>query len=67
MDYEIHKLISRRLDQLKDRGWVSEYLISWKGHSGRLDPNVAVWMAGNCTEDDLADELRWLVRDLVKS
>ena len=67
MDIAIHQLISDRLDQLKDRGWVSEYLVSWNGAAGRLVPKIAVWSAGNCDEENLAGELRWLVGDLVSS
>jgi hypothetical protein len=66
MDVDIHQLISDRLDGLKDKGLLSEYLISWNGHSGRLFPKVAVWAAGNGTDEDLAGELRWLIGDLVK-
>ena len=66
MEVEIHELISGRLDGLREKGWLSEYLISWNGHAGRLFPKVAVWATENCTDDDLAGELRWLIGDLVK-
>jgi hypothetical protein len=66
MDVEIHQLIMGRLDGLKENGLLSEYLISWSGHSGRLFPKVAVWAAGKDTDGDLAGELRWLIGDLVK-
>jgi hypothetical protein len=65
MNVELHQLISDRLDLLKQKRWVGDYLISWNGHGGRLVPKIAVWSAGNCSDDDLAGELNWLVGELV--
>jgi hypothetical protein len=66
MDVEIQRLISDRLETLKSRGWVSEYLIAWRGHGGRLEPNVTVW-ARVAPHEALEVELKWLVGDLVRS
>jgi hypothetical protein len=35
--------IAGRLDRAKGRGLISEYLVSWRGHGGRLTPKVVVW------------------------
>ena len=67
MNVGIQQLIADRLDQLKDKGFLSEYLISWKGQAGRLDPNVTVWATGNASQVVLNEELRWLIGDLVRT
>jgi hypothetical protein len=66
MDVEIQRLISERLEGLKNRGLVSEYLIAWRGQAGRLEPNVTVW-ARMAEHQSLEIELKWLVGDLVHS
>lgn len=38
-----HDRIADRLDRVKGQGLISEYLVSWRGHGGRLTPKVVVW------------------------
>jgi hypothetical protein len=56
MDVHTHNRISERLEKLKARGSLSEYLIAWSGPSGQLVPDVTVWR-GNCQEAQLRQTL----------
>lgn len=64
MDVGLHKLISDRLDQLKGRGEVTDYLVAWRGPSGQLSPNVTIWHRDAASEK-LQMQIRWLIGDLV--
>ena len=35
--------IAQKLEWMKQGGHISEYLVSWRGSAGQLDPNVTVW------------------------
>jgi len=35
--------IAEKLESIKEVGHISEYLVTWRGSDGRLDPNVTVW------------------------
>jgi hypothetical protein len=35
--------IAEKLECAKEGGRISEYLVSWRGSGGQLDPNVTVW------------------------
>jgi hypothetical protein len=64
MDTALHDKISERLDGLKRRGIVSEYLVAWTGRSGHLQPKIAVWSAEVPGDRTLAQELASLLADL---
>ncbi len=65
MNTALHEQISERLDGLKRRGLVSEYLVAWRGAAGRLEPRIAVWGADSRGAGDLTAELAALLADLV--
>jgi hypothetical protein len=65
MDLRRHELISERLDGLKTRGIVSEYLVAWRGHSGHLEPNVTVWNNDVLSDQQLTKELESLLAEMV--
>jgi len=65
MDPGIQELISTRLDGLKQRSVISEFLVAWHGPSGRLVPNVTVWNNGIVGDQELTDEIGWLLAELV--
>jgi hypothetical protein len=67
MDTGMHELISQRLEDLKVRGEISEYLVAWRGPSGRLSPNVTVWSPASTFQEQLASEVQWLLGELVPS
>ena len=45
-DLENHDDIASVLDEVRGRGLISEYLVSWRGREGRLTPSVTVWSEG---------------------
>ena len=55
--------IAAQLESMKQGGHISEYLLSWRGIGGRLDPNVTVWSEpqGGELEQALARALAGLV------
>ena len=65
MDLGIQELISTRLDGLKQRSVISEFLVAWHGPSGRLVPNVTVWNSGMMGDQELTDEIGWLLAEIV--
>ena len=67
MDIGLHELISQRLEDLKVSGAITEYLVAWRGPSGRLKPNVTIWSAASTFQEQLASEVQWLLGELVPS
>jgi hypothetical protein len=65
MDTALHTLISERLDDLKRRGLVSDYLVAWRGLAGQLEPRIAVWGGQLPDAADLARELAAALAGLV--
>ena len=66
MDAGVQELISERLDSLKGRGAITDYLIAWRGPSGRLSPNVTVWSgSGADMGQQLEAELQWMLAEIV--
>jgi hypothetical protein len=57
--------IFERLEVTKKFGLVSEYLVSWTGRSGRLDPKVTVWGKDGTPEDVLQHYIAQLLKGLV--
>lgn len=49
--------IAKTLDGIKGDGLISDYLVTWSGQDGQLDPSVTVW----------SDEQRFVasIRDVV--
>ena len=35
--------IAEKLESIRQVGHISEYLVTWRGSGGQLDPNVTVW------------------------
>jgi hypothetical protein len=57
--------IFERLEVTKKFGLVSEYLVSWTGRSGRLDPKVTVWGKDGTPEDVVQHYIARLLKGLV--
>jgi hypothetical protein len=53
------------LEVTKKFGLVSEYLVSWTGRSGRLDPKVTVWGKDGTPEDVVQHYIARLLKGLV--
>lgn len=51
MDLNLHDAIAGRLEASKAAGWLSEYLVAWRGPSGELAPNVTVWSAAGRADE----------------
>ena len=45
MNASVHFDIIRRLDNIKSRGLITDYWVSWVGSGGKLDPKVSSWVA----------------------
>jgi hypothetical protein len=57
--------IFERLEVTKKFGLVSDYLVSWTGRSGRLDPKVTVWGKDGTPEDVVQHYIARLLKGLV--
>jgi hypothetical protein len=65
MDLETHFAIADKLEAGKLAGWLSEYLVSWHGPSGKLLPAVTVWREPDRSERTVRAYLIGLLGDLV--
>jgi hypothetical protein len=67
MNLQVQHEIERKLGSIKAAGLLSDYLVSWNGHNGALDPAVTVWRAGEISEREIktlvANSLLGLVPD----
>ncbi len=61
-----HK-IAGRLARAKGRGLISDYLVSWRGRGGRLEPKVTVWRDAGVMSGELRDRLVRSLAGLVRS
>ncbi len=66
MALENHARITRFLETIKRNGLISEYLVSWNGRGGRLEPKVTVWheprsVARHNVRNEVAQKLLGLV------
>jgi hypothetical protein len=57
--------IFERLETTKKHGLLSDYLVSWTGRSGRLDPKVTVWGKDGTPEDVVQNYISQLLKGLV--
>ncbi len=63
--YPNQDAIFERLEATKKFGLLSDYLVSWTGRSGRLDPKVTVWGNDGTPEDVVQDYISQLLKGLV--
>ena len=63
--YPNQNAIFERLEVTKRFCLVSEYLVSWTGRSGRLDPKVTVWGKDGTPEDVVQHYIARLLKGLV--
>jgi hypothetical protein len=61
--YPNQDAIFERLETTKKFGLLSDYLVSWSGHSGRLRPKVTVWGKDGTPEHYVVRLLKGLVSD----
>jgi hypothetical protein len=59
--------ITRSLERIKRHGLISEYLVSWKGRGGRLQPQVTVWREATLGSHEIEGELARHLSGLVPS
>jgi hypothetical protein len=57
--------IFERLETTKKFGLLSDYLVSWTGRAGRLDPKVTVWGNDGTPEDVVRQYVARLLRGFV--
>jgi hypothetical protein len=57
--------IFERLETTKKHGLLADYLVSWTGRSGRLDPKVTVWGKDGTPEDVVQNYIAQLLKGLV--
>jgi hypothetical protein len=65
--FQHHDRIAGTLDLVKGQGLISEYLVSWRGHGGRLEPKVVAWSEAGTRPDTVRGKLIWSLLGLVPS
>lgn len=63
--YDAHADIAAALDEARDQGLISEYLVSWRGREGRLVPKVTVWSDAEQAPDEVRGEILQSLTGLV--
>lgn len=53
MDLTKHEAIAGKLEEGKLAGWLSDYLVAWRGPSGELAPNVTVWRTAQRSDEEV--------------
>ena len=67
MTFQHHDQIAGTLDLVKGQGLISEYLVSWRGRDGRLEPKVVVWSEAGTRPDTVRGKLIRSLLGLVPS
>jgi len=63
--YPNQKAIFERLEITKQYGLVSDYLVSWSGHAGRLSAKVTVWGKDGTPNEEVQRYIARLLKGLV--
>ena len=63
--YPNQDAIFERLETTKKLGLLSDYLVSWVGRAGRLNPKVTVWGRDGTPEDVVEHYVARLLKGLV--
>ena len=63
--YPNQDAIFERLETTKKFGLLSDYLVSWVGRAGRLNPKVTVWGRDGTPEDVVEHYMARLLKGLV--
>ena len=63
--YPHQDAIFERLETTKRLGLLSDYLVSWSGHAGRLKAKVTVWGKDGTPEDVVQHYISRLLKGLV--
>jgi hypothetical protein len=63
--YPNQDAIFERLETTKKFGLLSDYLVSWVGRAGRLNPRVTVWGKDGTPEDVVEHYVARLLKGLV--
>jgi hypothetical protein len=63
--YPNQDAIFERLETTKKFGLLSDYLVSWVGRAGRLNPKVTVWGKDGTPEDVVEHYVARLLKGLV--
>ncbi len=67
MAFDHQEQIAATLDLAKVQGLISEYLVSWRGAAGFLEPRVVVWSEPGAITDKLRGKLARQLFHLVPS
>jgi len=54
---ENYDRITHSLEAIKENGQISDYLVSWKGQGGTLEPSVTVWRKPSAKSDQIKGEI----------
>ena len=65
--YPNQDAIFERLETTKKFGLLSDYLVSWVGRAGRLNPKVTVWGKDGTPEGTYEGMVRHNVRTIVEA
>jgi hypothetical protein len=63
--YPNQDAIFERLETTKQFGLLSDYLVSWTGHAGRLSAKVTVWGKDGTPDDVVQGYIARLLKGLV--
>jgi hypothetical protein len=54
---ENYDRITHSLEVIKEDGRISDYLVSWKGQGGSLEPSVTVWRKPSSIPEQIKGEI----------
>jgi hypothetical protein len=65
MNPKLHHKIADRLEAAKAAGLICDYLVSWVGFGGRLDPVVSGWKSSAQPDESVQRRIAALLAGLV--
>jgi hypothetical protein len=67
MNPKLHDKIADKLEGAKASGLICDYLVSWVGFDGRLDPVVSGWKSSNHPDESVQRRIAALLAGLVSA
>jgi hypothetical protein len=67
MNPHLHRQISAKLERAKAAGLIRDYLISWVGFGGKLDPVVRGWKSAAQPDESVQRRIAALLAGLVSA
>jgi len=65
MNASVHLDIISSLENIKSRGLITDYWVSWVGSGGKLDPKVSSWVAESREVPYVRELLMFQLDDVV--